>query len=287
IKFLFMDGNNTAIRSAFGNKDLKDKNGVFTGIHYGFFKALIALKKKFKDYTFVICWDGKSKRRIQLSAENVEKKIISLGYKSNREKNKKDEKFIDFYKQLPQLQEAITYTGIQQVYLADFEADDVIAAYCKKLREDNEIIVATTDKDYYQILHDNVSIWDGLNFKTITKKDFENEYKITPEQHVDVGALQGDNGDAIQGIPAWGEKTALQEIQVYGSYKNVLDYFLKQYLHLEEKIPEIESMLDLESLKLQTTKSGKQKYPDVYYGLPFSGVALAIEWGKTKPIPQK
>src|ERR1035437_6830367 len=112
MKYLLIDGNNMAIRSSFGSWDLKDSMGTRTGIHYGFFKALIALKKKFNDYTFIICWDGKSKRRIQLSAENVEKKIISLGYKSNREKNKKDEKFIDFYQQLPQLQEAITYTGI-------------------------------------------------------------------------------------------------------------------------------------------------------------------------------
>jgi 5'-3' exonuclease len=197
------------------------------------------------------------------------------------------EKFIDFYKQLPQLQEAIAYTGIQQVYLPDFEADDVIAAYCKKMRDENEIIASTTDHDYYQVLHQNVSIWDGLHFKMITKKDFVDKYGITPEQYVDVGALMGDAGDAIFAIPSWGEKTALQEIRGYGSYKNVLDYFAKQYGHLEEQFPIIESMLDLESLKLQTTKSGKQKYPDVYYGMPFSGVALAVEQGKTKPLPQK
>jgi len=287
MKFLFIDGNNLAIRSAFGNKDLKDKNGVFTGIHYGFFKALISLKKKFKDYQFVICWNGKSKRRIKLSLENVEKKIIKSAYKANREKNKTDEKFIDFYKQLPQLQEAIAYTGIQQVYLPDFEADDVIAAYCKLLRDNNEIIASTTDHDYYQILHTNVSLWDGLHFKMITKKDFEDEYKITPEQYVDMGALMGDNGDNIFSIPAWGDKTALEEIQKHGSYKNVLDYYIKQYGHLEEKFPKIDSMLDLESLRLITTKSGKVKYPDIYYGMPFSGVALAVEQGKAKPLPQK
>jgi len=287
MKYLLIDANNLAIRSAFANKDLKDKNGVFTGIHYGFFKALISLKKKFPDYLFIICWDGKSKRRVQLSLENVEKKIITSAYKANREKNKTDEKFIDFYKQLPQLQEAITYTGIQQVYLPDFEADDVIATYCKKLREDNEIIASTTDHDYYQILHNHVSIWDGLHFKMKTKKDFVDEYKIAPEQYVDVGALMGDNGDAIQGLPAWGDKTALEEIQKHKSYKNVLDYYMKQYGHLEEQFPIIKSMLDLESLRLQTTKSGKQKYPDVYYGMPFSGVALAVEQGKIKPLPQK
>lgn len=276
-----------AIRSAFANKDLKDKNGVFTGIHYGFFKALISLKKKFNDHLFIICWDGKSRRRMQLSAENVEKRIITSAYKANREKNKTDEKFIDFYKQMPKLQEALACTGIQQVYMPDYEADDLIATYCKMLRDNNQIIASTTDHDYYQILHENVSLWDGLRLKSVTKNDFEKEYKITPEQYVDVGALMGDNGDNIFGIPSWGDKTALEEIQKHGSYKNVLDYYLKQYNHLENSFPKIESMLDLESLRLQTTKSGKQKYPDVYYGMPFSGVALAIEQGKTKPIPQK
>jgi 5'-3' exonuclease len=137
------------------------------------------------------------------------------------------------------------------------------------------------------LLYDSVSIWDGLRFKSITKQYFESEYKITPEQYVDIGALMGDNGDAIQSIPSWGDKTALEEIQKHGSYKNVLDCYIKKYSHLEDKFPEIESMLDLESLRLQKTKSGKQKYPDVYYGMPFSGVALAIEWKKIDPIPQK
>ena len=287
MKYLFIDANNLAIRSAFANKDLKDSNGVFTGIHYGFFRALISLRKKFSDYTFVICWDGKSKRRMQLSAENVEKRIIASAYKANREKNKTDQKFIDFFKQLPQLQEAISYTGIQQVFLPDYEADDVIAAYCKKLRDENQIVASTNDHDYYQILHDNVSIWDGLKLKMVTRQDFENKYKIKPEQYVDVGALMGDNGDNIISIPSWGDKTAFEEIQKHGTYKNVLDYYIKQYAHLEDKFPSIESMLDLESLKLQETKSGKRKYSDLYYGMPFSGVVLALEQGKIKPMPQK
>ena len=287
MKYLFIDGNNQAIRSSFANKDLKDSNGVFTGIHYGFFKALISLKKKFSDYTFVICWDGKSKRRMQLSAKNVEKRIIASAYKANREKNKTDKKFIDFFKQLPQLQEAISYTGIQQVFLPDYEADDVIAAYCKKLRDENQIVASTNDHDYYQILHDNVSIWDGLKLKIVTKQDFENKYKIKPEQYIDVGALMGDDGDNIISIPSWGDKTAFEEIQKHGTYKNVLDFYVKQYSHLEDKFPEIESMLDLESLKLQETKSGKKKYPGVYYGMPFSGVVLALEQGKIKPMSQR
>lgn len=287
LKYIFIDANNQMIRSAFANKDLRDSNGVFTGVHYGFFKALISLKKRFSDYLFVICWDGKSKRRMILSQENVEKKIIKAAYKANREKNKTDEKFIELYKQMPQLQEAITYTGIQQVHLPEFEADDVISSYCKALRDNNEIITSTTDHDYHQMLHPNVSIWDGLHLKMVTMKDFEDEFKIKPEQHVDIGALMGDDGDGIWGIPAWGEKTSLEEIQKHGTYAKVLEYYMSQYKHLENEFPSIESMLDLESLKLQKTKSGKQKYIDLYYGMPFSGVALAIEWGKIKPIPQK
>jgi 5'-3' exonuclease len=287
MQYLLIDGNNLAIRSAFGSWDLKDSMGIHTGIHYGFFKALISLKKNFRDRTFVICWDGKSKRRMQLSSEKCKMQIIPSVYKANREKNKTDEKFIDFYNQLPQLQEAVNYTGIQQVYLPEFEADDVISSYCKLLRDYNNIIVSTTDHDYYQILHDNVSIWDGLRLRIITKQDFEKDNKITPEQYVDVGALMGDNGDNIFGIPSWGDKTSFEEIQKHISYKNVLNYYVKKYSHLEDSFPAIESMLDLESLRLQKTKSGKQKYPDVYYGMPFSGVALAIEWKKIDPIPQK
>lgn len=286
-KYLLIDGNNLAIRSAFANSELKDGNGNSTGAHYGFFKGLISLKRRFKDYLFAIVWDGSSKRRKELSLENVEKRIIKSAYKANREENKKSENFIEFFKQLPDLQKGISHTGIQQICFPEYEADDVISSYSKLLRNDNELVLVTTDKDYYQMLHKNVSVWNGFNLKMITLDGFQKEYKITPEQFVDFGALMGDAGDNIFGIPSWGDKTALEEIQKHGSYQKVLEYYYNQYKELDNKFPPIESMLDLESLKLQTTKSGKTKYSDVYYGMPFSGVALAIEWGKIKAIPQK
>ena len=286
-KYLLIDGNNLAVRAAFANKNLRDQNGVATGLHYGFFKSLVSLKKQFVDYFFVICWDSKSKKRIELSSSFVEKKIIKSAYKANREINKTKPEFIELHEQLPFLKDAVDHFGIPQVRLEGCEADDIIAAYCKKLRIDNEIVVVTTDHDYYQMLHENVSLWDGLHQKTITKKSFEEEYKITPEQWVDVGTLMGDDGDNIFGIPSWGEKTALEEVQKHGSYKKVLEYYQNQHRELDSQFPVVESMLDMESLKLQTTKSGKPKYSDLYYGMPFSGAALAIEQKKIKPIPQK
>jgi 5'-3' exonuclease len=121
----------------------------------------------------------------------------------------------------------------------------------------------------------------------ITKKDFENEYKIIPEQWIDVGTLMGDNGDNIFGIPSWGEKTALEEIQEKDTYENVLGNYVAKYGELEKEFKNIESESDLAQLIAVETKSKKKKYSDLYLGMPFGGVALAIEQKKIKPIPQK
>ena len=45
MKYLLIDGNNLAVRSAFANSELKNTDGVPTGVHYGVFQSLILLKK--------------------------------------------------------------------------------------------------------------------------------------------------------------------------------------------------------------------------------------------------
>jgi 5'-3' exonuclease len=159
-------------------------------------------------------------------------------------------------------------------------------------------VVVTSDHDYYQILSNNVSIWDGMKETEITNKTFEEKYKIEPKQHIDVGALMGDSSDNIFGIPGWGEKTALKEIQEHKSWKGVIEHFENKYKDLREKYPDLHTLEDneektQEDIKkefedLKQTKSNPKKensrlkYPEIYWGMPWSGVLSAFEKGEIK-----
>ena len=283
MKYLLIDGNNLGIRSAFANSELKNKDDIPTGAHYGVFNSLISLKEKFPDYQILFAWDGKSKRRITEASAGVNAGIIKSGYKENRKKDDQPKPLIDFYTQLPYLKKGIDQTGIPQIQYPEYETDDVIASYCKLLRSDNEVVCVTSDFDYLQLLDDNVSIYDGMKQLLTTKKNWEEENGITPDQYIDVGALEGDSGDNIFGVYGVGEKTAMELIKEHKTYKNMYDNLHKLYEPLRQQYLDLkqEDFIRLQNIK---TKSDKPKYPEIDVNMPYTGVTLAVEDKKIKDI---
>lgn len=281
MKYLLIDGNNLAIRAAFANESLRTSTGISTGVHYGTMNSLVVLKNNFPDSQLLIVWDGKSKRRVLEAEEGVKRGIVSSGYKANRKKDDQPKPLIDFYEQSPFLKRAIEQTGIPQIRLEDFEADDLIASYCFKLKKDNEVVCVTSDGDYFQLLDDNVTIYDGMKQKTIKKDEWEKENGITTKQHIDVGALCGDAGDNIEGVPSIGEKTALKIIQEFGTWEKALDAYKNQLAKYRTEFPDLKEEA-FDSLKNIKTEKGKYKYPEITLDMPFTGVALAIEESKIK-----
>lgn len=284
MQYLIIDGNNLAIRNAFANKDLRNKDGVPTGVHYGVFQSLINFKNKFPNHQMLILWDSKSKRRAVESAAGVAAGLIKSGYKENRPRGEEQPQEIkDFHAQQPYLQRGIDQTGIPQIKVADFEADDVGASYAKKLGKEHEIIFATGDEDYFQLLNPNISVYDSLKDKVTTLESFRNEYKIAPEQHVHCGALSGDTSDNIFGVPSVGEVTALKLIQEHGSWEKTLEALGAGLASYRTQFPDLSSNpAEFERLKGIKTDSGKDKYPEIMLQMPFTGVVLAIEDKKLK-----
>jgi len=288
MKYLIIDGNNLAIRSAFANGELQNRDGIPTGVHYGVFQSLRNLGERFPDYQFLIVWDGKSVRRISEANIGVTKGLIRSGYKANRlckpEEQRRELK--DFYDQAPYLKKGIHQAGIPQIRIHKFEADDVVSAYCKLLRDDNEIVLVTSDKDYFQLLHPNVRIWDGMKNKMTVENEWTKETNISPSQFIDVGALMGDTTDNIFGLPSWGEKTSLKAIQKSGSYQAVLKELHDQYDNLRVTNPDITDENEFKRLSEMKTPKEKFKYPEININMPFTGVAMAIEDKKIKAIPK-
>jgi 5'-3' exonuclease len=284
MKYLLIDGNNLGVRNAFANAELTNSDGVPTGVHYGFFNSLVKLKDQFDDRQFLVVWDGKSKRRIAEAQAGVESGLVPSGYKENRKEKRQE--LQDFYAQLPFLRKGIHQAGIPQIQLPNFEADDVVSSYCAMLRDEHDVMVVTSDGDYFQLLHDNVTLWDGMKDRLTEKAAWEAELKITPDQYVDVGALMGDTSDNIFGIPGWGEKTALKAIQKSKDWRSAIKEYHDKYDSLRVQFPDLTDEDEFKRLAELKTKSEKPKYPEISLGMPFTGVALAIEDKKTKSIPK-
>ena len=156
MKYLFIDGNNLGVRTAFANKELgidlidysqdsfnpddtiSGEDHFPTGSIHGFFKTLNAIKRTYPYRYICVVWDGKSKARIIESKAAVEKGIVPEYYKENRKANALKDEIINFHKQRPVIMSALSFTNIPQLIKPDEEADDIIASLVEKLNPDTD-----------------------------------------------------------------------------------------------------------------------------------------------------
>jgi 5'-3' exonuclease len=281
MEYLLIDGNNLAIRAAFANDYMTNSEGVASGAHYGFFNSLLNLKNRFPQCQMLVVWDSGSKRRKQETAEAAQTGMIKEGYKQNRKKTEPPKALADWWETGHHLKNALGKTGIPQVKMDGHEADDVIASYCELLKNNNKVIIVTSDKDYYQLLDDNVIVWDGMKEDYVTSSSFEEDYGIAPEQHVHVGALMGDTSDNIFGVPGWGEKTSIAAIQKEGSWESLIESLEKQFEDYEKQFPNL-SDDEFDELANKLTPKGKPIYPEIYKGQPHLGLLKGFDTKKFK-----
>jgi len=261
MKLLLVDGNNLAHRVNWTHRNLSCEleGEVFpTGMMFGFIQSIIHLKKNFPFYHIIVAWDSKSKRRIEESQAGVEAKIIDSAYKANR--IKKDEEVPDeiknMNKQYGPLKDMLKFMSLQQVRVYDYEADDVIYTYARNNSQiGGKNIIVSSDKDFYQVVDKNTTIYDSMNDKVVDEAYIMKHFGITPSQWVEVGALMGDDGDNIHGIDQWGLKTAMEHIKEHGSIENI-DKFIKA--KPEKKLLKREVNFLASESKVRLAKSLKQ-----------------------------
>jgi len=267
-KLLLIDGNHLCHRVYWTHTSLS-YGGKPVGLLYGFLKSLVAFKKKYSDYVFVVCWDGGYHRRKKESLDAVSRGIISSSYKENRRRGEISEDLESMFAQKDELQEILNSAKVVQSYVEGFEGDDLIYSYVmKNFNAGGNSIVITGDKDFYQLLKDNVQLYDPIKKEMWTRASFIEKYGIEPELWVDVGAIAGDKSDNIIGVDGWGEKTALKYVEKYGDVDAVLNAIKNKIKRGKKE----EKLLDSEDI-MRVAKSLKQM--DIVPSLPklrFSGV---------------
>jgi DNA polymerase I len=291
MKYLLIDGNNLGIRCAFANNGLTNSLQIPTGAHFGFSQSILGLIRKFPNYQVLVAWDKRSKRRTLEAAEGVQKGIRPSGYKENRDRGDDlPAPIAQFYEQMPFLRKGLGAMGIPQIQINDFEADDVIASYVYKLKENNEVVAVTSDQDYMQLLDDNVRIWDGMKLVFKTKKEWIADTNLEPSKAIDIGAFSGDDSDNIFGAPGWGDGTSTKEIVKHGSMDGIFKVYHGKYDKLRDQYPDLDNENDFKVIKDvkndPKNSNSKNMFPQIYFEMPFTGVCKAFYEGKIK-IPKK
>ena len=139
-------------------------------------------------------------------------------YKANRDAAPED-----LVEQIPYMHRVIEVLRIPLLVQPGAEADDIIGTLAARAEaEGYEVVLVTADKDFAQLVSENVRIWDPMKDEEMGPAEIEAKWGVPPEKFVDVQALMGDTADNIPGVPGIGEKTAVALIQQFGGLDEVL-----------------------------------------------------------------
>lgn len=162
-------------------------------------------------------------------------------YKAQREETPEDIKAA-----VPVIKRILEAYKIPILQVDNYEADDVIGTIAIEAgRKGVETYMLTPDKDYGQLVRDNVYMFrprHGGGYDKLGVREIDDKYGITSTiQVIDILALMGDTADNFPGCPGVGEKTAMKLIGEFGSVENLIANTSK----LKGKVKEnVESAID-------------------------------------------
>jgi DNA polymerase-1 len=211
VPLLLVDGHNLLFRACFGtpaqilSRDPQDKRDLTTQ-----FMFFALLRKGINDELgrwpeVIVVFDGQDGA--------AHRQDTDPGYKATRPATAEALRPI---LALPDVKAGLTMHGITWIEIDDAEADDVIATLAAA-DPAREVLIASTDQDYYQLLRDpgpgrggvrvlNTAMRPGHRF--IGPAQMTARYHVSPRQYPDLRALCGDSSDNIPGVKGIGAKTA-------------------------------------------------------------------------------
>ena len=180
-----------------------------------FIRTIQSLSKSYEAARTIVCFDfGKSYYRMDMHEE----------YKGTRKKPQDEEevkKYEDFFAVLNALpdeldEEVLKFRGV--------EADDILAYITQNVsdRYDHTWIVSS-DRDLYQLIDDNVSVFNIFGRKEVTVDSLMEDYGTTPYEYMLSRIIEGDKSDNMLGIEGIGPKRAQGLAKDHKEFSKLLD----------------------------------------------------------------
>ena len=266
MKLLLIDGHYYVYRSFFAIPNLSNSRGEPTNAIFGFTKTLRLMLKHLRPDLGAVVWD-----------EGVPQKRVDLqpAYKETRK-----EMPTSMIPQLEFIQETLTpFLGFKNISLPNTEADDLMGCYaiaaCQ--RRGMEVVLATNDKDLYQLVGPCVKVYTTAKadlaspkdaFALLSEEQVTAKWEVSPKLIGDVLALTGDSVDNIPGV-GLGRKTAATLIREHGSLEALLANI--------DKVKNQRTREKLANAHDQILQNRKMVDLDCHLGLPVAIDELRIE----------
>jgi DNA polymerase I len=257
---LAVDGDSFAHRSYHAlPKSIRRRGDKGAGAIVGFANFLLRLHSEERPRAVLVGWDT-------LDASTYRHRALET-YQAGRVF---DAELIDQLEVLPQF---VAACGFAYAKAPGYEADDFLAAaVAQEERRGGTIVVASGDRDAFQLASDRTTILHPVRageMARIGPAEVRKRYGVDPAQVPDFIALRGDPSDKIPGAAGVGPKSAASLLRRYGSLEAALadGKFAAQaeHLRLYRSIATMDASAPLPSLPDQTPAWG-------------TAAALAREW---------
>jgi DNA polymerase-1 len=212
---LVVDGDSFAHRAFHAlPRSIRRADGRPGNLLTGFTSMLLRLWEAERPRAVVVGWDT-------LFVPTYRHELLP-GYQAGREF---DPELLEQLDLAPGLLEA---GGIVCGKAEGFEADDFLgAAVAAERARGGTSLVATSDRDAFQLVADDVTILQPVRgvseIARIGPAEVRERYDVEPEQVTDFIALRGDPSDKIPGARGVGAKTAASLLTQYGSLDALLE----------------------------------------------------------------
>jgi 5'-3' exonuclease len=218
VRLLLIDGHYYVYRSYHAIQSLTNSRGEPTNAIFGFVKTIRKMLKDLQPDLAAVFWDeGMPEKRV----------LLQPAYKQQRESM--PDKMIP---QLDFIRDFCTSMGLHSIAKPNTEADDLMACYTIAARREKiETILATNDKDLFQLVSESVKIYSTNKTDLKNPKDphallgvreVTEKWAVAPSGIGEVLALTGDSVDNIPGVESIGQKTAANLIREFGTIENLL-----------------------------------------------------------------
>lgn len=208
---ILIDGSSFIFRAFYAVRELSAPDGTPTNAIYGVINMIKQMQKKYDTPYWVCVFDAKGKTfRDDLYPE----------YKATRKETPDELK-----SQIPVIHEIISDLGIPVIVQSGVEADDVIATIAKHYASfDYQILVATGDKDFAQIVNENITLINTMTNEILDTDGVINKFGVKPEQIIDYLTLIGDTVDNVPGVMKCGPKTAQKWLTQYRTLDKIIEH---------------------------------------------------------------
>jgi DNA polymerase-1 len=210
LRLVLVDGSGFIFRAFHALPPMSRPDGTPVNAVFGFCNMITRLMKEHTGTHLAVIFDAGSKTFRNRMYDQ---------YKAHRPEPPEE-----LIPQFALIREATRAFGLPSIELEDWEADDLIAAYVKAVKEHGgEAIIVSSDKDLMQLIGPSVTMLDPMKNTPIGLAEVEAKFGVTPDKVIEVQALIGDSVDNVPGVPGIGPKGAAQLINEFGTLEAVLE----------------------------------------------------------------